>query len=218
MNYLNSLDKGEESAKKQALKTTGFVQVKTRTEASVAIDGGEPFLFGLFVEGRGHSGDRVARILQADGRAPEWFKQALKNEETHPTGLQFHVRVGGISERGRTAYVWPLAYDLDNAKREWMREKKILEKQPTKVNDCKTVDELALLVYKKYGEIFDLVIVKYDPQSKQALMIDKSNISYLFLAKDAEKIWNFTTGIAKGTTTLEYEIDMNVKCNMLSRS
>lgn len=202
---------------KAAQNVRGFVKA---IPASKTAHNKMPTLVGLFVPG-----NHGARVFYADHRAPEWFIKALEEESLKSNPLQFRVRVGAISKNGNSAFVWPIAKDLAHAKKEWQNEQRQMDKTPKSIDQCKTKVDVARFVYAEYARGHGGVIVNFQQQTDgKGQPIEGKYSAYMVKAPFFQKtirltggddVWLYTDGIAQGNTTLEQEIERNVKFSQL---
>lgn len=190
---------------KEAQKVRGFVRP---IPPSKTAHNKMPTLVGLFVVG-----NQGARVIYADRRAPEWFLKAIEEESTKSNPIQFRVRVGSISKNGSSAFVWPMAKDLVQAKKEWQNEQRKTEKDPKVITDCKDKIAVARYAYGEYARAHGGVIVdfKSDKDKPRALMVKAPFFQKTVVLTGGEDIWLYTDGIARGNTSLEEEIERNIK-------
>lgn len=192
---------------KQAQQVRGFVRP---IPASKTAHNKMPTLVGLFV-----AGNQGARVFYADRRAPEWFVKALEEESAKTDPVQFRVRVGSISKNGNSAFVWPMAKDLAQAKKEWQNEQRKLDKEPKVITDCKTKEAVARYVYAEYARAHGGVIVSFQAgkvtDTFSAYMVKAPFFQKTVVLTGGDDVWLYTDGIIRGHTSLDEEIKRNVK-------
>ena len=201
---------------KEAKSIRGFVRPVAVSQNSY---NKVPTLVGIFV-----AGNNGARVVYADRRAPEWFTNAIAEESIKSNPMQFRVRVGSISKNGSAVYVWPMADTLKQAEKEWRNEQVKADALPKNIQDCKDKKAVAQFVYQEYarcnsGEIVDFRARKtaqgVEVDEYVALMVKAPYFQRAYILLSGEDVWNFTDGIALGTTTLMDEIERAVVAKSL---
>lgn len=199
----------EKNYNEKILKCQGFVSVVANDKET---DVSKLKVAGLLVlGGRGVRETNPYRNVRVNGASPRWFKDAVLNEAKNPTGMMFRVRIVGLSDSGKVAYVAPCARDLENAKAEDRR--RVQEQQRMLANDDMLVEERVVhKAYAIYAAEHDMIIdTNYSfPDSDEVVMVSKKAIPDVYIVSGAMKITTFTDGIRSGYTTWQKEIARSV--------
>lgn len=195
----------------QTVFAEGFVKVIS-AKGSVVGDDAVRFV-GLIVEGKSRAGFLRNRFIVPDKRCPDWFKTLCSNIANGHTNMKVRVKVTRLFQ-DHLCFAIPAAASEDQAKGEWGRRLIQESQRPKRLEDCKDDTEIAELVYRHACMIARLEFISFVADQSGGndhvayAVDDRSNIIRI---SRINYLLDFVEGIKKGATTLEYEIEANLR-------
>lgn len=175
----------------------------------------EKQFFGLLAPGNSVSdGHLMARALVPAERSPDWFKEFIAN--LSDTSVEFRVALVGISYKAPIAFFVPKAANLRQLNIENKRRAdEALNAVKYAINEFPDEASLGNFIHDEYAKSIGARVVSRENNKHgcSALAI-KTNGDIIRLT-GGDAVWNFTDGIVKKATTLEAEMALAVKAQVL---
>ena len=165
---------------------------------------------GLYLEGQDRSGRPRNRILMLGTNAPKWFKDYC---EQHKEAGDVRVRIRIISLIGQgLAVAVPSARSQNEFEADFGREFMERANSIRSFEQCENDDQVTEFTYRRACELAKLDfggLFKYEDGKVYAIGVDNwDTIIHLY---GIENFLDFAEGIRRGATTLDKEIEYNIR-------